>query len=58
MKTTTEPESKESKGQEPRSTEQGSRPSDGYPDPDFPIEGTGGPIDGGGDPYTGPPKKQ
>ena len=55
---TTEPESKESKGQKPGSaSDQGTTPSD-PPDPNFPIETTGGPTDtGGGGGYAGPPHK-
>jgi len=59
MKTTTEPESKDAKSKERQSaTDGGSRRSDESPDPDFPIEVEGGPSDGSGDPYAGPPKKQ
>jgi len=59
MKTTTEPESKDAKSQERGSvTDKGPRPSDGFPDPDFPIEGSGGPIDGDGDPHAEPTKRQ
>jgi hypothetical protein len=47
MKTTTEPESKDAKSQElGAATDKGPRPSDDFPDPDFPIEGAGGPSDG------------
>ena len=56
---TTEPESKDSKEQEPRAvTPQEPWPADDFPDPDFTIEGTGGPTDGSGGAYTGPPPKE
>ena len=56
---TTEPESQDSKGQKQKSApEQTPRPSGDFPDPDFPIEGTGGPTDTGGGAYSGgPPPK-
>lgn len=56
---TTEPESKDSKEQERKSAiGQGARPEDDFPDPDFTIEGTGGPSDGGSGAYSGPPPKE
>jgi len=45
---TTAPESQESKGQKPGSaTDQGTKPPDDFPSPDFPIETSGGPSDTG-----------
>jgi hypothetical protein len=47
MKTTTEPESKDAKRQElAPATDKGTRSSDDFPDPDFQIDGSGGPSDG------------
>ena len=52
-----EPDSEESKNQAAEPATEEARQPEEFPDPNFTIEVTGGPSDGGGGPHTGPPPK-